>query len=260
MLFMDSLREEIPFLVEAKDLCKSYGDTFALHQLSFNLKPGEILGILGPNGAGKSTALHMVLGLLTPSAGSVKVFGLASIRHRHTISKRMNFSCSYVQLPSNLTVMENLRLFAQIYNVRRAKNKIESLLETFNLQGLRNHLTGSLSSGEKTRVNLAKSLLNDPLLLILDEPTANLDPSMADMIRKHLKHIQHERNLGMLFTSHNMPEVEQMCNRILFIHHGKTIAEGTPEEMRHLFSAKTLEETFIKIVRSGDIVTGENHG
>jgi ABC-2 type transport system ATP-binding protein len=242
-------------LVEVKNLAKTYGKTQALRGISFVLKEGEILGLLGPNGAGKTTALHIILGLLAPTSGKVSVFGLAPAEFRHSISKRLNFSSAYVQLPSNLKVTESLTLFARIYNVPNASAKIGHLLETFDLAPLRNRVAGSLSSGEKTRLNLAKSLLNDPELLIFDEPTASLDPDMADTIRRRLQEIQRERKIGILYTSHNMFEVEQMCHRILFIHLGKIIAEGRPAEIRDHFATKTLEETFIKIVRSGDLVT-----
>ncbi len=244
-------------LVDARQLTKIYRDVRALEALSFTLRRGEILGLLGPNGAGKTTAIHILLGLLTPSSGEASVFGLSPLRDRPLISKRLNFSSAYVNLPSNLTVIENLGVFAGLYAVRSARKKIDQLLELFEIGPLRKRLAGALSSGEKTRLNLAKCLLNDPELLLLDEPTASLDPEMADTVRKTLKTIQRERNLGILYTSHNMPEVEEVCDRILFIHEGKTIAEGTPAEVLRTFESRTLEQVFIKIVRSGDVVTGK---
>ena len=245
-------------LILTEKISKEYADTKALDSLSFSLKSGEIVGLLGPNGAGKTTAIHILLGLLAPTSGEARVFGVSPLKHRHTISKKLNFSSAYVQLPTNLKIVENLQIFSKIYNVPNAKQKITSLMELFEISHLKNRLTGALSSGEKTRLNLAKCLLNDPLLLLLDEPTASLDPEMADTVRKTLRKIQKERHMGILYTSHNMPEVEEICDRILFIHEGKTIAEGTPQEVLKTFESKTLEQVFIKIVRKGDFVISKN--
>ena len=241
-------------LAAAENLSKDYEDTRALDGLSLHLDRGEILGLLGPNGAGKTTAIHMFLGLLEPSSGSVSVFGLSPLKDRHAISKRLNFSSAYVQLPSNLKVIENLNIFSRIYCVKNRCQKIDQLLELFEIPHLKNRLTGALSAGEKTRLHLCKCLLNDPELLLLDEPTASLDPEMADKVRKILKKIQAERNLGILYTSHNMPEVEEVCDRVLFIHEGKTIAQGTPAAVMQEFQSKSLEQVFIKIVRRGDFI------
>ncbi len=242
-------------LVTAKDLCKDYRDTRALDHLSLTLRRGEVLGLLGPNGAGKTTAIHILLGLLTPTSGEVFVFGLSPHKDRHVLSKRLNFSSAYTQLPSNLKVIENLTVFSKIYALKNPAAKIDHLLHLFEIAHLKNRITGALSSGEKTRLNLVKCLLNDPELLLLDEPTASLDPEMADTVRKTLKKIQAENNMGILYTSHNMPEVEEICDRVLFIHQGKTIAEGTPREILKTFDSKTLENVFIKIVRSGNLVS-----
>ena len=241
-------------LITAKNLCKNYSETRALDNLSLSLGRGEIVGLLGPNGAGKTTAIHILLGLLTPTSGVASVFGLSPMKDREKISQWLNFSSAYVQLPSNLKVSENLFIFSKIYNVKNAKKKIEELLELFGVTDLKNRIAGALSSGEKTRLNLCKALLNDPQVLLLDEPTASLDPEMADTVRKTLKKIQQERNMGILYTSHNMPEVEEICDRILFINEGKTIAEGTPESIIKKFESHSMEEVFIKIVRSGDII------
>ena len=242
------------FSVNVKNLCKDYPGTKALDHLSFSLSQGEILGLLGPNGAGKTTAIHILLGLLTPTSGEVSVFGLSPLRHRQIISQRLNFSSAYVQLPSNLKVSENLLIFSKIYGVEKPKQKIDALLELFDIADLENRITGALSSGEKTRLNLCKALLNDPEILLLDEPTASLDPEMADTVRKTLKKIQREKNIGVLYTSHNMPEVEEICDRVLFIHEGRTIAQGTPATIIKSFETNTLEQVFIKIVRSGDLM------
>jgi ABC-2 type transport system ATP-binding protein len=244
-------------LILTSNVSKDYADTKALDRLSFSLQSGQIVGLLGPNGAGKTTAIHILLGLLEATGGEVRVFGLSPVRDRHLIAQRLNFCSAYVHLPTNLKIIENLRIFAKIYRVQNPDKKIASLLELFEISHLKNRLTGALSSGEKTRLNLAKCLLNDPELLLLDEPTASLDPEMADTVRKTLKRIQTENHMGILYTSHNMPEVEEICDRILFIHKGKTIAEGTPDEVLKTFESKTLEQVFIKIVRSGDLVAGD---
>ena len=245
------------YLIECKNLSKVYPETKALDNLSFKLERGKILGLLGSNGAGKTTAIHIFLGLLSPSSGEVSVMGLSPLSQRHTMAKKLNFCSAYVQLPSNLKVIENLTIFSKLYNVRNPKKKIDELLSLFEINHLRNRVAGALSSGEKTRLNLAKCLLNDPELLLLDEPTASLDPEMADTVRGTLKKIQREKNIGILYTSHNMPEVEALCDRILFIHQGKTMAEGTPKEVIHAFKSNNLEQVFIKIVRDGDLVAEE---
>ena len=243
-------------LISAEKLSKQYGDTRALDGLSFELAAGEIVGLLGPNGAGKTTAIHIMLGLLEATGGDIRVFGLSPLTRRHEISRRLNFSSAYVQLPTNLKVSENLAIFSKLYGVRDAQKKIARLLELFEIAHLKNRLTGALSSGERTRVNLAKCLLNDPELLLLDEPTASLDPEMADTVRKILKRVQRETNTGILYTSHNMPEVEELCDRIYFIHEGRLIASGTPAEVLKTFESRNLEQVFIKIVRSGDFILG----
>lgn len=236
-------------LIEASDLCKSYGDIRALDRLSLQLKSGEILGLLGPNGAGKTSAIHIFLGLLTPSHGEVRVLGHSPLNERHQIAHRINFSSAYVYLPSNLKVRENLKIFSKLYNIKNSKTKMEGLLEEFGISHLADRLVGALSSGEKTKVNLCKSLLNDPELLLLDEPTASLDPEMADEVRKKLRILQRERAMGILYTSHNMHEVEQICDRVLFINKGKMVAVGTPKQLVEKFGSKTLEEVFIKLAR-----------
>lgn len=241
-------------LIEVSNLCKAFPETLALDNLSFSLKKGEILGLLGANGAGKTTAIHILLGLLTQTSGNVSVFGLSPLKNRHAISKRFNFSSAYVWLPTNLKVYENLKVYAKLYNVSEPNKKVDQLLEQFQIAHLKNRITGALSSGERTRLNLCKCFLNDPELLLLDEPTASLDPEMADTVRKILKDIQKQRGLGIIYTSHNMHEVEALCDRVLFIHEGKTIAEGTPKQIISSFKSTNLEEVFIKIVRNGDLV------
>lgn len=246
-------------LVETRELTKNFNGIHALDRLSLTLERGEVVGLLGPNGAGKTTAIHILLGILSPSSGEVSVMGYSPVRERHKISRLVNFSSAYTNLPSNLKVWENLNFFSKIYTVKNAKQKTDELLDLFEIGYLKNRVTGALSSGEKTRLNLVKSLLNDPILLLLDEPTASLDPDMADKVRKILKRIQQERNIGILYTSHNMPEVEEICDRVIFIHQGKTIASGTASHVKAQFQSKNLDEVFIKIVRGGDIISGANH-
>ena len=241
-------------IVEVQDLCKSYNSVVALENLSFQLRRGEILGLLGPNGAGKTTAIHIILGLLTPTRGEAKVFGLSPILHRAQVLGRMNFSSAYVSLPYNLKVIQNLRLYARLYQVTNAQKKIEQLLELFQIGHLRHRPSGLLSSGEQTRLNLCKAFLNDPELLLLDEPTVSLDPDMADKVRKILLQMHQQRKIAILYTSHNMPEVEQVCDRVIFIHRGQKVSEGTTDEVTEKFKSRSLEEVFIRIARSGDVI------
>lgn len=236
-------------LVTVSHLKKSYKNAVALQDLSFHLNKGEMVGLLGSNGAGKTTAIHVLLGLVTPTSGEVSVLGLTPHKHRHELSQKINFSSAYVQLPSNLKVWENLKIFAKLYGVKNYQAKIDELFTLFEVNELRDRLCGALSSGEKTRVNLCKAFLNDPLLLLLDEPTASLDPEMADKVRKVLKKIQNERGTGILYTSHNMKEVEEICDRILFLKEGRLVASGTKESVLKEFQSKDLEEFFIKMVR-----------
>lgn len=243
-------------LVDAKDLCKAYGGVTAVDRVSFRVSEGNILGLLGANGAGKTTTLHMVLGLLKPTSGEVRVMGRSPFREHGVIAESVNFSSAYGNLPLNLTLSENLTIYARLYGVRDFRKKIAELLEMFELSHLSGRVAGALSSGERTKLNLAKGLLNDPRLLVLDEPTASLDPDMADKVRKLLKNIQRERGIGIIYTSHNMYEVEELCDEIVFIHKGKVIAGGTPKKIREAFSGETLEQAFIKIVR-GNIVCGD---
>ena len=241
-------------VVEVEKLRKEFDGVAAIEQLSFQIKQGEILGILGANGAGKTTTIQILLGLITPTAGKVRIFGQDFERHRIEILQRCNFSSAYIFLPHNLKVWENLLVFAQIYGVKNPKTKIDDLLEMFEIQHLRQKMTGRLSSGEQTRVNLCKSLLNDPELLLLDEPTASLDPDIADKVRKLLRKIQLEKKLSILQTSHNMKDVEEVCDRVLFVNKGKILAEGTPAEIMQNFERTNLDEVFIHIARSGDLI------
>ena len=243
-------------IVQVQDLRKSFGGKEAVAGLTFRVEPGEIVGLLGPNGAGKTTAIHILLGLTTATAGTVKIFGLDQAKHRRSILRRCNFSSAYTNLPANLRVWENLRVSSLLYDVPDAAAKAEELLALFEITELRDRISGHLSSGEATRLNLCKSLLNDPELLLLDEPTASLDPDIADKVRKTLRRLQQERGLSMIYTSHNMRDVEEVCDRVYFMNHGKVIAQGTPAEILAQFDESSLEDVFINVARGGELLSG----
>ena len=236
-------------IVQVEGLRKEFQGTVAVADLSFQIRRGEIVGLLGANGAGKTTTLHMLLGLITPTRGTIRIFGLDFPRHRVSILQRCNFVSAYVALPWNLRVRQNLRIFAELYGVNRPRERIEELLELFEVRELGDEITGQLSSGEQTRVNLCKALLNDPELLLLDEPTASLDPDMADKVRRILRRYRDEKGTTMLYTSHNMRDVEEVCDRVLFLHQGRLLAEGTPRQIVEQFHSHSLEEVFITIAR-----------
>ena len=237
-------------ILEVKNLTKTYDGLEAVRDVSFSIAPGEILGLLGPNGAGKTSTISMVLGILEPTAGSITVFGKLLSDSRSDILSRMNFTATYASLPGNLTVSQNLLVFSLLYDVSDRRFRIEYLLKEFDLERFRNTKTGLLSSGEISRVNLAKALLNEPALLLLDEPTASLDPSSADEVRQKIKNYQEERKgVGILWTSHNMNEIEAMCDRVLFISHGEILLEGNPKTLPQEYRKKNLEELFITVAR-----------
>lgn len=236
-------------VVSVDKLNKTFGKVVAVEEVSFAINRGEVVGLLGANGAGKSTTIQILLGLISPTSGSLSIFGLDPWKERVKVLERCNFSSAYVALPYNLKVIENLDVFAQLYGVPNRKAKIASLLELFEVSHLATKLTGGLSSGESTRVNLCKALLNDPEFLLLDEPTASLDPDIADKVRKLLAHVQKERGMTVLYTSHNMKDVQELCDRVLFLHKGKIIAEGTSAEILTQFDQESLEEVFIHIAR-----------
>jgi ABC-2 type transport system ATP-binding protein len=239
-------------VLRVAELRKTFDGVTAVDGISFEVGTGEILGLLGANGAGKSTTLQILLGLTTPTSGKVEVFGMDLNRHRIEILQRCNFSSAYTGLPANLKVWENLVVFAKLYEVRHARKKIDSLLELMEIGHLRDHVTGHLSSGESTRVHLAKALLNDPELLLLDEPTASLDPDIADKVRKILRRIQTERGISMVYTSHNMRDVEEVCDRVVFLHRGRVLAAGSSAEIKAHFERSSLEDVFIRVAREGD--------
>lgn len=236
-------------ILEADKLVKTFGSFTALAGLTFAVAEGESLGLLGVNGAGKTTAMNLLLGLITPSSGSVRIFGLDLWKHRIEILKQLNFSSAYTALPSNLLVWQDLTVFARLHRVPRPKQRIDELLEMLDIAHLRKSVTGRLSAGESTRVNLAKALLNKPRLLLLDEPTASLDPDIADRVRKLLRKLQKENGLSILYTSHNMRDIHEVCDRLIFLHAGKVLAEGTPGEVHEKFNRSSLEDLFIGVAR-----------
>ena len=239
-------------LVTVERLTKTYGTFTAVNDVSFVVKAGEIAGLVGPNGAGKTTIIHIILGLISAEVGSVRLFGNSLDRDREAILQRLNFTTPYMAFPVRLTVNENLTVFARIYKVRKPAAKIGELLERFGIAHLRNKPISRLSSGETTRVGLCKAFLNNPELLPLDEPTAYLDPQGALQVREILLELQRSQGATILYTSHNMLEVQRMCNRIVFLSHGKILASGTPIEVTRKMldenrDAPALDEVFIRI-------------
>ena len=230
-----------------RDLSKTYGELLAVDRVSFEVAPGEIVGLLGPNGAGKTTIINSVLAVLEPSAGSIRIGDVDVARQRALALARTNFAAVYASLPGNLTVVQNLRFFGLIYRVGALGHRIEELLAQFNLGALRDTKCGVLSSGELTRVALAKALLNSPRLLLLDEPTASLDPAAARAIRAAIRALARDAGCGVLWTSHNMYEVEEVCDRVLFLSHGRILLAGDPRTLPHEHGVRNLEELFIRL-------------
>ncbi len=240
-------------IVEVKNLRKTYSPNknpvHALRGISFSVAKGEVFGILGVNGAGKSTTLNILIGLLTPTAGTIKILGKDFFKNEEEIKNRMNIATAYADLANNLSVYRNLKVYALMYGVRNYEHKINELIEIFGIKHLKDKWFGDLSAGERTRVNLSKSLINDPEILLLDEPTASLDPSIAAHIRDHLLQLQKRKQLTIIFTSHNMPEVEQMCDRVALLHQGQIYKIDTPDGLAASHKAPGLEEVFIKLAR-----------
>jgi len=241
-------------ILEARELTREFDGVKALDRFSLKLHRGQVLGLLGANGAGKTTAMNCMLGLTLPTSGGLFAFGKELQANRIEILGRANFSSAYTALPANLLVWQNLLVFAKIYRVQKPKERIAELLEMMEITHLRKRVTGQLSAGESTRVNLCKALLNKPELLMLDEPTASLDPDIADKVRKMVRRVQSELNCGILYTSHNMKDIEEVCDHVMFLHKGKVVMEGTPQQIVENSSSASLEDVFIKIARDGEIV------
>jgi len=236
-------------IVDIQNLTKQFGNFTAVDDISFDIQPGEIVGLLGPNGAGKTTTIHMLLGLITPTSGSIQMFGLDLPSHRETILKQINFSSSYVSMPFSLTAEENLRVMAKLYGMSNISQKIDEVVKRFEMEDIRHKMTRKLSTGQMTRLTLAKAVMTEPKILFLDEPTASLDPDISHKIKSFLKEYRETTGLSILYTSHNMREMEEMSDRIIFLQRGKIVAEGTPGEIVQRFGQEDLEEVFLKLAR-----------
>ncbi len=245
-------------LIEIDHLTKRFGkgpaQFIAVDDVSFEVRPGEIVGLLGPNGAGKTTTIHMILGLISPTSGQVRIFGKPFDTHRQEILELMNFTSPYVAFPVRLTVFENLMVFARMYDIREPRAKIADLAKLFGIEAMLRKPVSRLSSGETTRVGLCKAFMNDPKLLLLDEPTAYLDPQIAGHVKQILLDMQRERGTTILYTSHNMAEVEKMCSRIIFLSRGRVLASGTPIEVTQTILKEdrdepALEEVFLHVAQ-----------
>ncbi len=230
-------------------LVKLYKGTTAVDGISFRLPPGSITGLLGGNGAGKTTTIAMIMGLVTPTAGAVTVLGAEMPRERYRVLHRMNFESPYVDMPMRLTVQQNLSVFAQLYGVADISDRIRSLAADLDLTEFLDRPTGKLSAGQKTRVSLAKSLLNRPEVLLLDEPTASLDPDTADWVRARLERYRIERSATVLLASHNMTEVERLCERVIIMKKGRIEDDDTPEHLLSRYGRQTLEDVFLDVAR-----------
>lgn len=242
-------------ILEVKNLKKKFGDFVAVDNISFNLKEGEILGFLGPNGAGKSTTIHCLLGLIEPDFGTVNIFGKDIKKKRSEILKQVNYASAEYNLPWNLSLWENLLIFSKFYEVSNAKQRIEELLEVFEMSSMKDMPIRQLSFGQRARGNLCKALLNKPKLLLLDEPMASMDPDVVDKGINLIKQIQKEEGISILYTSHNMWEIEEIASNVIFINHGKIVAEGTPLQLTQKVLQEgadepNLRDVFIHLSRS----------
>ncbi len=236
-------------MLDLSALSRTYGDMIAVDGVSFDVRVNEIVGLLGPNGAGKTTIINMILGVLEPGAGKIHIEDLDILANRSQALERTNFAAVYAPLPGNLTVRQNLYVFGLIYGVRDLSSRIDELLFQFDLKAFEKVKCGLLSSGEQTRVGLAKALLNRPNLLLLDEPTASLDPSSARDIRNKIREYCAQDTVGVLWTSHNMHEVQEVCSRVLFLSRGKILLEGDPRTLPAEHGKETLEDLFIAVAR-----------
>jgi ABC-2 type transport system ATP-binding protein len=241
--------ETAPEIVFVEALVKHFRAVKAVDGIGFTVQRGETVALLGGNGAGKTTTISMLLGLLKPSSGTIRLFGLDIAKQRHRVLGRMNFSSPYVDLPHRLTLRHNLLVFAKLYGLKDAKGRIAELAKALELDALLDRRVGSLSAGQKTRGALAKALINRPELLLLDEPTASLDPDTADWVRHYLERYQQETRCAILLASHNMGEVERLANRVLMLRQGKIVDSGSPDDLLFRYSRQNLEDVFLDIAR-----------
>ena len=235
--------------IEVINLSKSYKTKKAVNNINFKINENEIVGLLGPNGCGKTTTIGMILGLLKPTSGQVLINGKNIENNKISILHKMNFISPYIELPKKLTVKQNLIVYGKLYNIQNLNQRINFLSEKLRLGDLLYKITGELSSGQKNRVSLAKALINDPTVLLLDEPTAALDPETADFIRTFLEKLREEKKISVLLASHNMDEVKRLCNSVMMMKDGNIVDGGTPEDLIEKYGQKNLEEVFLKIVR-----------
>ena len=238
--------------IEVRELTKNYGKFTAVESLNFNVQSGMTTALLGGNGAGKTTTISMLLGLLIPSSGSIQVLGIDILNHRHRVLSRINFSSPYTDIPHRLTVKENLTVYAHLYGQKNIKQRLSVLSDELNLVDLMSRPFGKLSAGERTRVALAKALINEPELLLLDEPTASLDPDTADYVRRYLKNYQRNTGATILLASHNMQEVERICSDVLMLRNGRIVDQGSPQELLSRYGRDNLEQVFIDIARQNN--------
>ena len=235
--------------IEVINLSKSYKTKKAVNNISFKIDENEIVGLLGPNGCGKTTTIGMILGLLKPTSGQVLINGKNIENNKISILHKMNFISPYIELPKKLTVKQNLIVYGKLYNIKNLNERINFLSEKLRLGDLLDKITGELSSGQKNRVSLAKALINDPTVLLLDEPTAALDPETADFIRTFLEKLREEKKISVLLASHNMDEVKRLCNSVMMMKDGNIVDGGAPEDLIEKYGQKNLEEVFLEIVR-----------
>ena len=237
--------------LEVKKLVKKFYSTVAVNNISFKIEKNKTLGLLGPNGCGKTTSIGMMLGLITPTSGEIFIDEISlEPTNRIKLLSKMNFASPYIELPKKLTVKQNLEIYARLYSVKNISERISEMIEDLNLKNFLNKKTGELSSGQKNRVSLAKSLINKPRLLFLDEPTASLDPDIGDFVREYLENYKNNNELTMLLASHNMKEVERLCDSIVMMKKGEIVDKGTCSEIVSKHGRKNLEDTFLKIARS----------
>lgn len=235
--------------IEVEDLSKRFDRVLAVDAINFSVAAGSVTALLGGNGAGKTTTIGMLLGLVLPTTGRIHVLGVDMLRHRHRALHRMNFSSPYVDLPHRLSVAENLRVYAYLYGLRQAKQRVRELAAKLDFTALLDRRTGSLSAGQRTRIALAKALINSPDVLLLDEPTASLDPDSADWIRDYLAAYQRETGATILLASHNMAEVERLADQVIMLGQGRIVDRGSPAELIDRYGRSTMEEVFLDIAR-----------
>ena len=242
----------MPNSIKVINLKKTYGTKEAVKNISFEIKENEIIGLLGPNGSGKTTTIGMILGLLKPSSGEVLINGLKIEENSIEILQKINFISPYIELPKKLTVKQNLIVYGKLYSVKNLNEKIDYLVSKLRLENLLNRVTGELSSGQKNRISLAKAIINDPNVLLLDEPTASLDPEIGDFVRTFLENYKKEKKVSILLASHNMDEVTRLCSSIMMMKNGLIIDQGKPNDLIKKHGRKNLEEVFLKLARNSN--------